>query len=249
MEYRRVNHGNYLNVKKWFDIASNVLRNPALLPSNIYNMDETGIQLGMLGTVKVIVPAGPSRNTRGAPQTRESVTAIECIAADGTYLPPMVIFASKTHRDSWYDHGATPGWVFANSPRGYTDDELSLAWLKKVFNKHTEAKAGGLPRLLITNGHGSHEMAEFLSLCFEHNITLLQLPSHTSHLLQPLDVKCFAPLKHYYRNEVDGESRGGTMVITKQHVRLGFADRLNTTSQGDKGITIDSIVIAGSSRL
>jgi hypothetical protein len=32
-------------------------------------------------------------------------------------------------------------------------------------------------------------------------------------------------------------------------VRLGFADRLNATSQGDKGITIDLIVVVGSPRL
>jgi hypothetical protein len=42
---------------------------------------------------------------------------------------------------------------------------------------------------------------------------------------------------------------GGVRVESRVLVRLGFADRLNTTSQGDKGITIDSIVIAGGSRL
>lgn len=36
-------------------------------------------------------------------------------------------------------------------------------------------------------------------LCFQYNIYLLYLPPHTSHVLQPLDLAIFSPLKRAYR--------------------------------------------------
>ena len=39
----------------------------------------------------------------------------------------------------------------------------------------------------------------FMFECFKHNIHLLYLPSHTSHILQPLDLGIFSPLKTSYR--------------------------------------------------
>lgn len=40
---------------------------------------------------------------------------------------------------------------------------------------------------------------EFLFECYDNNIYLLFLPAHASHVLQPLDVAVFGPLKHAYR--------------------------------------------------
>jgi hypothetical protein len=38
--------------------------------------------------------------------------------------------------------------------------------------------------------------------CYSNNIHLLYLPPHTSHVLQPLDLSVFAPLKHAYRKQL-----------------------------------------------
>lgn len=35
--------------------------------------------------------------------------------------------------------------------------------------------------------------------CFKHNIHLLFLSAHTSHVLQPLDLSIFSPLRRAYR--------------------------------------------------
>lgn len=61
-------------------------------------------------------------------------------------------------------------------------------------------------RLLIIDGHGSHETTEFLWRCLEHNIYVLFLPAHTSHVLQPLDLTIFSPLKRAYRKELQNLS-------------------------------------------
>ena len=38
--------------------------------------------------------------------------------------------------------------------------------------------------------------------CYSYNIHLLFLPPHTSHVLQPLDLSIFAPLKRAYRKQL-----------------------------------------------
>jgi hypothetical protein len=67
------------------------------------------------------------------------------------------------------------------------------------------------------NCFGTHEPLEILEFCFENNILLCRLPSHTSHKLQPCDVAVFAPLKAAYRAQVDRLERGGVNTIGKQH--------------------------------
>jgi hypothetical protein len=67
------------------------------------------------------------------------------------------------------------------------------------------------------NCFGTHETLEALEFCFENNITLCRLPSHTSHKLQPCDVGLFGPLKGYYRDEAESLFQGGANIVGKQH--------------------------------
>ena len=48
------------------------------------------------------------------------------------------------------------------------------------------------------DGHCSHISLELIQLAQENDIHLLCLPSHTSHLLQPLDVGVFKSLISFY---------------------------------------------------
>jgi hypothetical protein len=56
--------------------------------------------------------------------------------------------------------------------------------------------------LLILDSHKSHKSLPFQDLCKENKIITLCMPLHSSHILQPLDVGCFAPLKQAYSREI-----------------------------------------------
>ena len=71
--------------------------------------------------------------------------------------------------------------------------------------------------MLICDGFGTHETLEILEFCFENNIILCRLPSHTSHKLQPCDVGVFAPLKAAYRDQAERLYRGGANTVSKKH--------------------------------
>ena len=64
--------------------------------------------------------------------------------------------------------------------------------------------------MLIVDGHCSHAILCFKNLADDSRIILLFLPSHTMHMLQPLDVGIFGPLAQYY----------GQLV--KDHICYGF---------------------------
>jgi hypothetical protein len=75
----------------WFKVIKEVLQDPAVVPENVYNMDEIGVMLSMLSCVKVLLGKDDPRDYRGAGVKRTIVTAIECISADSRALLPLIV--------------------------------------------------------------------------------------------------------------------------------------------------------------
>ena len=129
------------------------------------------------------------------------------ICADGSHLPPGVIFAAAGSdvQSSWV-HKIEAGKHsihFTTSPNGWTNNDLGLTWLQQVFDRYTKPKARRKWRLLIIDGHGSHITKPFIDYCDANKILLMIFPPHATHTLQPLDVVCFKPLAQNYSNELD----------------------------------------------
>jgi hypothetical protein len=139
---------------------------------------------------------------------------VESINATGWALPPYIIFKGKVFIESWFDNLA-PDWKINKSANGWTTDEISLDWLQNHFIPCIEGRSKGKYRLLVLDGHGSHLTAQFDQICTEHNIIPICMPAHSSHLLQPLDVACFAPLKRAYGGLVESLTRNGIDHIDK----------------------------------
>jgi 4-hydroxybenzoate polyprenyltransferase len=147
---------------------------------------------------------------------------VECISATGKSLPPLVIFRGQSVQQQWFPLDLVPytTWQFTATEKGWITDSTAVEWLEKVFIPGTQPATPG-PRLLVVDGHGSHETTEFMWLCFQHNIRLLFLPPHTSHVLQPLDLAVFSSLKAAYRKEL-----GNLVNLTDSTVvgKRGFLD-------------------------
>ena len=129
----------------------------------------------------------------------ELITVVEFIMADGTLIPPFSVFKGKVHTVGMYQFlpGLFPGCRIAYSEKGYIDAELALILITEHLATHLNLNDGE-PRLLIMDGHVSHITYEFLRYCLDHNIYPLVIPSHTSHILQPLDVGLFGPYGKKY---------------------------------------------------
>ena len=53
--------------------------------------------------------------------------------------------------------------------------------------------------MLIGDNLGAHLSPAVMKLCREHNVRFLFLPDNSTHLLQPLDVCVFRPVKTEWR--------------------------------------------------
>ena len=72
-------------------------------------------------------------------------------------------------------------------------------------------------RFLILDGCEIHTHIDFIEYCVSHRIIAYCFPTHTTHLLQPLDVGLFSPLQKAYGREVpvDRLTRFGNVAINK----------------------------------
>ena len=84
-----------------------------------------------------------------------------------------------------------------------------------MFEPYSKNHSVGAKRLLILDGHSSHLTADFDTFCKENAIVCLCMPPHTSHLLQPLGVGVFGPLKRAYGKLVEAMMRSGNNHIDK----------------------------------
>jgi hypothetical protein len=190
-------------------------------------MDEKGFLQGFAHAVKRIMTrkeydSGRVRSNR-QDGSREFITLIAAICADGTPIPPALIYkgASGDLIDSWVDDiGAGDEAFFSSSPTGWSNNEFGLEWLRKCFHLSTIAKAekARYRRLLVVDGYFLHVNMAFLDTYDQLRIILLILPPRTTHRLQPLDVGLFGPLASYYSFEINELMRksGGLVQFTKR---------------------------------
>lgn len=216
----------------YFEHIGRKIKQYNLSPGQIYNMDEKGFMLGILSKEPRIF--SKSAYEQGIYKqflqdgSREWITTIACICANGTALSPALIYAAKSGnlQDSWLqDFETTHTCYFGASETGWTNNEFGLAWLQHVFDKETKAQASRGWRLLILDGHGSHVNMKFVDYCDKNRILLALFPAHSTHNLQPLDVSLFSPLAKAYSKELSKflyESYGLSRVTKRDFFRLFY---------------------------
>jgi len=205
-------------INQWFKRVTEITQQYGITNDDIFNFDETGFAMGIAtpGASKAVTMASVGRATTIQPGNRQWTTVIECINAAGWPIPPFVILEGKVHQSTWYSQNPdlSHDWTIAVSDNGWTTDQLGLKWLQH-FDQWTRGRVVGQYRLLILDGHGSHATPEFDTYCSENQIITLCMPPHTSHLLQPLDVGCFGPLKNAYSRLVQDLARQGIFHVDK----------------------------------
>jgi hypothetical protein len=215
-DYQRAKCEDPATIRKWFSLVENIITKYGITLADIYNFDETGFLMGMIASGMVVTGAERrGRRKSVQPGSREWVTVIQAINAEGWAIQPFIVVAGQYHLSSWYQESNLPGdWAIATTKNGWTDNETGFEWLKH-FDQHTKTRSNGRYRLLILDGHESHRSTKFETYCKNNNIATLCMPPHSSHLLQPLDVGCFGPLKHAYGRQIEYLIRCSITHISK----------------------------------
>ncbi|KAL2102377.1 hypothetical protein ACEWY4_001545 [Coilia grayii] len=159
-------------------------------PELIYNCDETGF--GDKGSSRKRVLCSKGQRTVYAQQvtTREHVTVHCCASAAGEVIPPFVIF-EKCLPSTAYSLEGPRNALYGVSDTGYMDSDLFLKWLEHFVRYARQER----PLLLFMDQHEAHVGTGVVDFCRANQIEVVCLPSHTTHVLQPLDVSVYGPLK------------------------------------------------------
>ena len=199
LSYGRLMRFNKETVNHFFELLGSTYDKIFLKPQQIYNVDESGLQLTFSGQDKVLALKGSKRvhvATHG--EQGETVTVVACTNATGTtWIPPMILYKGVYEKKEFGDDLPT-GSTFYMTPKGYIMTEVFYKFLRH-FNQYRSS--GNC--LLILDGHGSHLDESTLTVAEELGITILCLPAHCSHELQPLDKSFFKPLKVYWNQALD----------------------------------------------
>ena len=121
-------------------------------------------------------------------------TVVVCVSASGHAIPPFMIYPRKRAVPESMKIGAVPGTIFMTSDNGWITQEIYFEWFKFFIKSISPPR----PVLLIEDGHGSHITLDVIELAHKIDIHLLCLPSHTSHILQPLDIGVFKSFESGY---------------------------------------------------
>ena len=203
-------------IQGWFRLVDNIKAKYGILDDDTYNFDEAGFMMGVISTGAVVTASERRGRPKAVqPGNREWTTVIQGVNAKGWAIPPFIIFKAGNHLSNWYKEEDLPhNWVIGVSDNGWTTNKLGLDWLKH-FDAYTKERTVGSHRLLVIDGHESHDSLDFQQYCKDNKIITVCMPPHSSHLLQPLDVGCFAPLKKAYGRQAEDLMRNRINHITK----------------------------------
>lgn len=136
----------------------------------------------------------------------EHISILITIAADGTYIKPLVIVPLVYLPDKadtlleFYD--------FAGQSSGWMTKTIFEQWTVESFVLHVKAKRKSLnlpdnqKAILYADNHASRTNSSMLDILKANNIELVTFPPHTTHCLQPIDRRICGPFKSKLKSKM-----------------------------------------------
>lgn len=218
IHHKRIEGTQWEVMKDFYDRFSETMKRYHVSPDHIWNMDETGLHVGKGSNGRVLGEnRGKSKTYARDPDIKEWVTIIECINAAGSRLRPLVIFKGRDIQSTWFSD-TSPDWRYTTSVNGWTSNELGLEWFTNSFLKEAVPPAESeIHTILVMDNHASHTTPEIQHLCLLHHVHIVFLPPHSSHILQPLDLSYFGPLKQRCKNIINNLSEISDALPLKKY--------------------------------
>jgi hypothetical protein len=117
-DYQRAKTEDPKLIRTWFERVQSAIAEYSIHNDDIYNFDETGFQMGVISTAKVVTSSDRAGRPRILqPGNREWVSVIETINTRGVTIPLLIIFEAKMHQASWYN-SIPDDWSIAVSDNG-----------------------------------------------------------------------------------------------------------------------------------
>lgn len=209
---------NVTTVSEYFEELSTSLH--AIPPQNIFNYDETNF-VDDPGCKKVMCRRQAKYVERIMNTSKTGHSVMFCASATGELLPIYVVYKATNLYNKWTE-GGPPHTRYNRSKSGWFDSTCFSDWIKTVIIPRLRNIEG--TKVLIGDNLSSHISLEVIQLCELYDIKFVFLPPNSTHMLQPLDVAVYAPLKRYWRQTLtkwkQGEGKTQTSLPKSTFPRL-----------------------------
>ena len=169
--------------------------------TRVYNCDESGFLL-CPETGHVLAKRGSKSVycvVNGV--EKECLTTLFMINAAGKMVPPMVVHAYK--RVPFNITRKMPKeWAIGVTDNGWMTGQTFYEYIANIFHPWLVKNNTQFPVILFLDGHSSHFTLPLVTFCRTNQIELVALYPNATHILQPLDVAIFHPLKSAWHKTV-----------------------------------------------
>jgi hypothetical protein len=215
------------SIEKFFTNFEALLSTDSAL---LFNMDETQITANK--QFRVVVPEDVHPIVAEVAQFQH-ITAAICYNAQGYRLKPFIILNNLKKFPTKLSKFQNLAY-FCSSVNGWMTSNLFYIWTihfvddMEAYRQTLPLHLRGKPIVLILDGHTSHGSFAALRYMATHNIIVLCLPPHCTHLCQPFDVVIGNLLKneirkllHKYSSKFKEKHKNEPeIVITKSQQRF-----------------------------
>lgn len=200
-------HAEYINkaramiteekIRKWFEEVTELIGHEGCEilkePTRVWNCDETSFFLSPKGGL-ILAPRGEHVYDTSNNSDKENITTLFTVNAAGQKAPPLTLYKYKRMNQDVIQN-APDNWSIGKTGKGWMTAESFYEYIGNVFIPHLRKEGVELPVILFLDGHKSHLSLHLSNLCRENGIIVVALVPNTTHMLQPLDVAVFSPLK------------------------------------------------------
>lgn len=156
----------------------------------------SGVNPQGLKSQKVFSERGRKTTDEKQSNSRENVTAVTTISAAGVVLPPLYICKGQCVKATWITDPVPDRSRYHARDLSFMQGAVSLEFIQ-MFREHIVSNNldDGMPHIPILDGHASHVTIDLLKFAMDKNMHVFQLPLHSLHVTQPLDVCTFGIFK------------------------------------------------------
>lgn len=169
-------------------------------PSNIFNMDETGLFFKAIPSHSYLMEDEGDKRQKGrgckAMKAKDRLTAILCLNATGTCkIDPVIIGSAKKPRCFKDNPPCVP---YFNQKNAWNDRVTYRKWWQSVFLPAI-CKWTSDPVALLVDGFSGHD-----DTCFDpvQQVKVFKFPPNVTSIYQPLDQGIIRALKAGYKNRL-----------------------------------------------
>lgn len=153
-------------------------------PSHIVNMDEVPLTFDIPMGRTVAEKGENTISVRTTGHEKSHFTVVLACCADGTKLPPMIIFKRKTMPKDVFPSGV----VVQCNVKGWMDVEMMGLWLEKCFSRRPDAFFHTKKGLLVMDSMRAHMTDLIKTKIKSKNCIPVIIPGGMTKMLQPLDI-------------------------------------------------------------